>query len=74
MIEKQELKPCPFCGGEARVTQWRDTLSPNTTWIECINPECQVMTDSFHHKDHNKARELAAQVWNRRVNEDLSHK
>jgi hypothetical protein len=60
-----DLKPCAHCGYEARLCQWRDTLEPNATWVEC--PDCGIMTDSFHHEDPEMAKEMAAAIWNRRA-------
>jgi uncharacterized Zn finger protein len=65
-----EVLPCPCCGSEARICQWRDTLDPNATWVEC--PECGIMTDSFHHADAEEAKAMAAAVWNRRVDVNVN--
>ena len=59
-----ELKPCPFCGGQAKVCQWRDTVDPNCTWIEC---ECGAMMEHVHDESHVDAKEKAIKVWNTRV-------
>ena len=65
---KIEPPPCPSCGGEAHICQWKDTKNPNATWIEC---DCGMMTDSYHHKDPQEATKMAIAVWdgNRRKNE-----
>ena len=57
------LKPCPFCGRKPYLVQWRDTLKPNATWIQC---KCGVMTDSHYNEGMFKAAHAAMLVWNRR--------
>jgi len=68
MTSKQQtdptLIPCPCCGGEARICQWKDTLDPHATWIACAS--CGLMTDSFHAFTPEAAKQKAAAVWNRR--------
>lgn len=60
------LLPCPFCGSKAHIVQWRDTLKPNATWIECEG--CHAMIETLYDDDPATARHQAAAVWNRRVN------
>jgi Lar family restriction alleviation protein len=50
-----ELKPCPFCGGEATVRN----EAARRPWIECI--DCRAATNL---RDH---LEDAIELWNRRV-------
>jgi len=65
-----EVLPCPCCGSEARICQWRDTLDPMATWVECT--ECGIATDTFHHEDREEATAMAAAVWNRRVDVNVN--
>lgn len=52
-----ELKPCPFCGGEARLVEPMGLMS----WcVDCPNPSCQVMGRMSGDKDK------AVAAWNRR--------
>ena len=55
-----ELKPCPFCGGEA----WtRISDAPQILRIECRR--CHVATTSF--VDDSIGEKEAADAWNRRA-------
>lgn len=56
MTARQNLKPCPFCGGTA-VMQIRGEI-----WVECT--DCHVNTPGFD------APEEAVAVWNRRTAAD----
>ena len=59
-----ELKPCPFCGGKARIEKGR-TFCGNTFSVACADPHnCKgyyVKTKGFYSKNE------AISVWNRRV-------
>ena len=57
-----ELKPCPFCGGEAKIdfngidyVLWK--------FVKCQNPECEVQTKQITQSD-----EQAIAAWNTRIN------
>lgn len=52
-MNKIELKPCPFCGGKAKI------VKTYTIWVKCIN--CHASANC-----HSTERE-AAEAWNRRV-------
>ena len=64
----EELKPCPFCGGEAEIV-WEYPVLPNgkkdTLYrIECRNRRCRNRTNSWY------PLEGATAAWNRRVWEE----
>lgn len=69
MKTKIELKPCPFCGGGAKLQQ--DIRYPRPTRrkrrayeVFCTNPECFLYhVDENYFLDENEAIE----AWNRRV-------
>lgn len=53
-----ELKPCPFCGGEAKIHVGYDH-----SYVRCENQECLVKTRRYD------SIEKATDAWNRRVSE-----
>ena len=61
------LKPCPFCGGEARIVVLKKGFK---SIIVCTTPECGVMRHSYNNgdTDENAARRLTV-AWNRRVSD-----
>ena len=77
-----KLKPCPLCGGEARLKRTCNgyRAKPDTTiydkrQVVCKNNCCQTseFEDEIYHADsgevvvkHNGAEE-AVEVWNKRV-------
>ncbi len=59
------LKACAHCAGMPALRQWRDTVNPNATWIECV--QCGLMTDTFYDPNALIAQHKAAERWNTRV-------
>ncbi len=62
-----ELKSCPFCGGQA--TMHKDTWPGNdgtyrTFWVRCRNRKCGGSTEE------DNSESTAAARWNRRAGED----
>ena len=41
-----KLKPCPFCGGEAELTNFVDSYGDNHVFIACTN--CNAHTSYFN--------------------------
>lgn len=66
-----ELKPCPFCGGEARIYM-NDSDLDNIMWYcMCTNDRgCNVMPITLDHY----SKEAAAAAWNTRHVETCSNK
>ena len=58
-----ELKPCPFCGGEARVCD-----NEQTVFVRCKECSCQAQEITANTK--YCAWDLAVDSWNRRVNDE----
>lgn len=57
-MSDKDLKPCPFCGGKAKLVE---NIYYTDTWsVMCTN--CYSESDRHHH-DWN-----AIQAWNRREN------
>lgn len=67
-----ELKPCPFCGGEAKAVSYSSVGQDG--WIKyagCVTCfRCYVsVAFSGLSTDPSAAREKASEAWNRRVND-----
>lgn len=56
----EELKPCPFCGGEAKFGANKSCCG-RTVRIDCTNPECGGCVTTFSSKAE------ATKAWNRRT-------
>jgi Lar family restriction alleviation protein len=56
----EELKPCPFCGGEASVSTGRNGADEKLKYIECL--DCAGMADMFYTETE------AVVAWNTRMN------
>ena len=54
MIE--ELKPCPFCGGDAEITKWHEGY-----FVECKKQRCGGTIGAY------KAKQKAIEAWNTRA-------
>lgn len=63
-----ELKPCPFCGGEATVF----ASSEGGVFVVCM--KCQVRThtlvDTLAYNKPTNAVKKVIEAWNRRVDND----
>lgn len=67
-----ELKPCPFCGGDAEVRtifiekETKDV--PISSYVRCT--QCFASTDEYHYKNADRTginpSEEAVKAWNRR--------
>jgi hypothetical protein len=68
IMNEQNLKNCPFCGGESIFI----TLAPCHGYIACIG-DCRFNSGDFWDEpmtegenDRTKWNEIAAKAWNRR--------
>lgn len=60
MFNEQELKPCPFCGGDAYIK-----LTHGNFWIDCFhNKDCLIKTNTWLYSSHNIKEQI--EKWNRR--------
>ena len=61
-----ELKPCPFCGGEAEMFSRRCAEDAMEAWIQCSS--CFSVTGSTQqYEDAFAPREQAIAAWNQRA-------
>jgi hypothetical protein len=58
-VEQTELKPCPFCGGEAKV------VGTASTTVECQNDQC-IIGDTAPFNDFSHRYDAIA-AWNTRA-------
>lgn len=70
MEKKVELKPCPFCGGKAKIVKDRRfpgrSLGLDAWHIECQTFGCPVRFAKF---TYFKRQYKAIEAWNRRTND-----
>ena len=67
-----ELKPCPFCGGDAdfRIRNWHGTPQMKVVCMKCSieSPHGARSSDRFKdNEEYIKAAEEAAKRWNTRA-------
>ena len=63
-----ELKPCPFCGGEAELHHKYDLTSiDGYSYVYCKN--CRVNTEMFPKSYDHSSDAKAIEAWNRRTDE-----
>ena len=63
-MDKTELKPCPFCGGEATLVAYG--VNREYEVVQCL--ECGARTRLFNPEIFRGGN--AIEAWNRRVNDD----
>lgn len=66
----EELKPCPFCGGQPQITvRGNDYTKKRLVEIECTNKLCRTkqVTGAIHNS-LEWCNEVAIKKWNKRIN------
>lgn len=75
-MREKELKPCPFCGGKAILTDGKPkTFGTFEALVICKDCSASVVgvssinfsTRKFEENGYDIAREQAIKAWNRRV-------
>lgn len=66
-MNASDLKPCPFCGGEATL---RYSLIGMDAYVKCYN--CEVSTTMYKGIDRESSEQSAVAAWNRRANDEYS--
>ena len=61
-----DLKPCPFCGGQANVIEHRFHGLDSSYGLQC--KKCKAETYQFY-----ESEEKAIKAWNRRAGEEEQH-
>ena len=62
-----ELKPCPFCGGEAKVIEIPEELNWAGCYVVGCDDDLMCMGNINHFTMVFLTPETAAEAWNRRV-------
>lgn len=62
MESNPDLRPCPFCGGNAELKTYRDKLRGDTFAAMCQKTDCPGRTYRKH-----ATSKAAAKAWNRRA-------
>lgn len=57
------LKPCPFCGGQAAVQEMRYSMLQSENFVKCVN--CGAESSRYYDDAHS-----AINAWNRRVDNE----
>ena len=62
-----DLKPCPFCGGEAYLI-YTMSFGEECRSVHCI--KCKAKINNFRGINEKQSEELAINAWNRRVKDE----
>lgn len=85
MTKNSELKPCPFCGGEAKLHMWNyemnDRILTEDSFIKCgtcgaeiegFKSEVKLFEDGTLQVIRDGAKE-STEAWNRRSYQEAEH-
>ena len=67
-MQEKELKPCPFCGGEA-VLETFNTRKGYEATIQC-NGRCILYMSTITYDTEKEAVENVVKAWNRRADDE----
>jgi Lar family restriction alleviation protein len=74
--KETELRPCPFCGGEAKLTTQRENAGMGWVvtefFVECkdCGARSKIVEEDYNgDKEYKELKSLAIEVWNRRAYE-----
>ena len=65
-----ELKPCPFCGGEAELQHERDNFSWAFIYSSVRCTKCGAKGERFMQSPKIASGKEAAKAWNRRFTDE----
>ena len=78
-MERNELKPCPFCGGEAALKDTKFWMS-DAVYVVCTSCGASVQKKFANHTVYKDGKEMfitkeqaehrVFNAWNRRANDD----
>lgn len=71
-MNEKNLKPCPFCGGEADIYSINGKKQVRCKRCRCRTP--RMSRSDWFPKPEKDNTELAVEAWNRRVNENGGYK
>ena len=71
-MKETELKPCPFCGGNAVLEYFKSRKGYEAT-IQC-NGECVLYMSTITHDTEQEAIEAVTRAWNRRADNVIDEK
>lgn len=63
-MTNRALKPCPFCGGEAKTAEY-DSMYLHGFEIHCVNEECHISVGTYVYPTEAEA----AEAWNTRTDD-----
>jgi len=66
-----ELKPCPFCGGDAELKEKEYATAGHKKWAYVRCKVCEATSNYFSENLAYCANEKAIEAWNRRTENGL---
>lgn len=63
----EKIKPCPFCGGEARINYERIPGEDRGYWAQIICNVCHGRSGGVWAGSYNAAERKEVKAWNRRA-------